>query len=112
VDFCVVPHLGLQTDQPSIVAYAACWLQTDADADVDFRVGSDDGYKIWVDHEQVAVKQVYRAARPDQEVYPVKLTAGRHLVLVKVETDIGGFVFMMRVLKTGESAPADVRVGN
>ena len=41
-----VKHLGIEPTQEKILCYCACWLDSDADKDVEVRVGSDDGYKL------------------------------------------------------------------
>jgi hypothetical protein len=106
IDFCSVDHLGLSYEQEDVLAYAACWLKCEKDMDVQIRVGSDDGYKLWLDHKLVGEEHVYRAAYRDQESYPAKLSAGMHLLLIKVDQDYGAFEFMLRVVTPdGDKAP-------
>jgi len=80
------------------VIYASCWAELDKDLDVEVRVGSDDGYKLWIDNKQVAVVHEHRAAGQDQENHKMKLSAGKHLILIKVDNDWGGFSFCLRVV--------------
>jgi hypothetical protein len=112
VDFTAVEHLGLGYEQEDILAYAACWLECDKDANVQLRVGSDDGYKLWVDHNLVGVQHVYRSAYQDQENYPIKLSKGMHLVLIKVDQDYGSFEFMMRVTTAAGNRAGEIKVWN
>lgn len=79
---------------------------------VQIRVGSDDGYKLWVDHKLVGEEHVYRAAYQDQENYPIKLSKGMHLILIKVDQDYGSFEFMLRVTTPAGRKASGVKVWN
>jgi alpha-galactosidase len=109
VDFFEVSHLNLTRGDPAIATYAACWLDVEADVDVDLKLGSDDGYKLWLDHKEIATVPLYRAAAPDQETYRVTLTKGRHLVMIKVTQGTGDYGFYLRVV-TPDGHPAPVKV--
>ncbi len=78
--------------------YAACYLDVPADVEAILAVGSDDGYKIWLDEKVIAENIVFRSPVPDQEKYPVKLTKGKHRLLIKVHNDIGGHGLFLRFL--------------
>ncbi len=85
------------------IAYAACYLVLPEDVDGWLLIGSDDGYKIWIDGKLFAKKLVYRGAAVDQEKYKLKLGKGKHRVLIKVANDIGGHGIMVRLTdKTGK----------
>jgi hypothetical protein len=86
--------------------YCACWLDADADKEVEVRVGSDDGYKLWINHQLVAEVHEYRAMEMDQETHKVKLNKGKNLILIKVDQDTGEYQFMLRVVGAdGKEAP-------
>jgi len=106
ISFFDVEHLKLEPQQEDILVYCACWLDCDSDKDVEVRVGSDDGYKLWLNHKFVAEQNVYRAMEMDQETYKVKLNKGMNLVLIKVTQDWGEFSFMLRVVGAdGKAVP-------
>jgi alpha-galactosidase len=109
IDFFEVSHLGLTRGDPGIAAFGACWLEVEADIDVDLKLGSDDGYKLWLDHKEIATVPLYRAAAPDQETYRVRLTKGKHLLMIKVTQGTGDFGFYVRVV-TPDGQPAPVKV--
>jgi alpha-galactosidase len=109
IDFLTIPHLHLPNGASNILTYSACWIESDRDMDVQIRVGSDDGYKLWIDHEQIGKVRQYRASARDQETYPRHLTKGRHLVMIKVDQGTGGYEFLIRVV-TPDGQPAPVRV--
>ncbi len=112
IDFFSIDHLGLGYNEEDILAYAACWLECENDMKLELRVGSDDGYKLWLDHKLIGEQHVYRAAYQDQESYPVKLAKGTHIILIKVDQDYGSFEFMMRVLTPDGQRPDGIKVWN
>jgi hypothetical protein len=107
-----VNFLGIEPTQEKILTYCACWLDSDADKDVEIRVGSDDGYKLWLNHQLIATVHEYRAMEMDQETHKVKLNKGKNLLLIKVDQDTGEYQFMLRVVGAdGKEAPG-VKVWN
>ncbi len=112
-DFLAVPHLKLEDQQDDVLTYSACWIESEKDQDVEVRVGSDDGYKLWIDNKHIKDVHEYRAPEIDQETYKVKLAAGRKtLVLIKVDQDWGGYCFMLRLVTAdGKKAPG-IKVWN
>lgn len=53
--------------------------------EVNFALGSDDGYKIWLNDRFFAKHQIYRGAAPDQEVLLAVLDKGWNRIIVMVE---------------------------
>ena len=112
ISFFAVEHLGLDYDQEDILCYCACWLESDADKDVEIRIGSDDGYKLWLNGKLIGTEHVYRGAEIDQEIYPVKLNKGKNLILLKVDQDWGEYEFMLRAVTSDGKAAPGVKVWN
>ena len=112
IDFFEIAHLDLGFQQDDILTYSACWLECEKDMNVQIRVGSDDGYKLWVDHNLIGEEHVYRAAYQDQESYDVKLSKGMHLILIKVDQDYGAFEFMLRATTPAGMAASGIKVWN
>ncbi len=112
INFFNVAHLGLGYNAEDVLAYAACWLECGKDMQVELKVGSDDGYKLWVDHNLLGLQHVYRSAYQDQETYPLKLSKGTHIILIKVDQDYGSFEFIMRVTTAGGERPPAIQVWN
>ena len=100
------------SNQEKILVYCACWLDCDSDKDVEVRVGSDDGYKLWIAGKFIAEQNVYRAMEMDQETYKVKLNKGKNLLMIKVDQDTGEFQFMLRVVGADGKAAPGVTVWN
>jgi hypothetical protein len=113
INFFDVPHLKLEDQQDDILTYSACWVESEKDQEVEVRVGSDDGYKLWIDHKHIKNVHEYRAVDTDQETYTLQLAAGKKtLLLIKVDQDWGGYCFMLRlVTKDGKKAPG-IKVWN
>jgi len=112
IDFFEVNHLGLGYNQEDVLVYAAAWLECQDDMQVELKIGSDDGYKLWLDHNLIGQQHVYRSAYQDQETYPVKLSKGTHIVLIKVDQDYGAFEFLLRVVTPDGKRPLAIKVWN
>jgi hypothetical protein len=107
-----VAFLGIEPTQEKILCYCACWLDSDADKEVEVRVGSDDGYKLWINHQLTAEVHVYRSMEMDSETHKVKLNKGKNLILIKVDQDTGEYQFMLRVVGADGKAAPGVTVWN
>ncbi len=112
ISFFAIEGLGLEPQQEDILCYVACWLEADADKEVELRIGSDDGYKLWVNHKLVGEQNVYRSMEMDQETYKVKLNKGKNLILLKVTQDWGEYEFMFRVVDAEGKEVPGIKVWN
>ena len=59
-------------------------IAADEAADVELRLGSDDGFALWLNGERIGGKKVNRALKPGQDKIKAKLKAGTNAVLMKV----------------------------
>jgi hypothetical protein len=112
INFFSVELLKLEPSQEDILVYCACWLDSDADKDVELRIGSDDGYKLWLNGKLVSEQNVYRSMEMDSETHKVKLNKGKNLILLKVTQDWGEFQFEMRVVNAEGKEVPGVKVWN
>ncbi len=112
ISFFAIEHLKLEYNAEDILCYCATWIESDADKDVEIRVGSDDGYKLWLNHKQVAEVHEYRSAEMDQETHKVKLNKGMNLVVIKVDQDWGEYQFMLRVVTPEGKEVTGLKVWN
>ena len=71
-------------EKPWVVAYAYTEIFSDVEREVQFRIGTDDDAKLWLNDELVFEFQGGRAAEPDQDTVSVKLQAGANRTLAKV----------------------------
>ena len=111
IDFLAINELQMG-DGENIVAYAFCWVEVDQDVDAQVRVGSDDGYKLWIGGQLVKAVHEHRSAEQDQETHKVKLAKGKHPLLMKVDTDWGQFTFYLRILGADGKKVAGLKVWN
>ncbi len=76
-----------------VLVYAGCVIRSKRAQTVRIGIGSDDGYKLYVNHELVRVERAFRGAQPDQEVFAVTLREGDNVVLLKIDQDFGQYNF-------------------
>lgn len=101
------------------VAYAYCEIDSPSDRKAVLTVGSDDGIKIWLNHELVHDNHVGRAIAKDEDLVSVGFKKGRNKLLVKVDQGSGGWGFCLRELPVAPvkhlainfGAPGDRRDG-
>ena len=108
-----VKAVGLHSNTPAIdlkksmspatyvVAYAYCHVTVPKSIEAHVRLGSDDGIRVWVNGAEVLKRRVYRGAAPDQDSAAVHLRKGENRVMVKVDTDLGGWEFCLRFVDAG-----------
>ena len=83
-------------DVDDSVAYAYCEIDSAQDRETILGVGSDDGIKIWLNHELIHDHHIGRGARVDEDQVPVRLKKGKNKLLVKVDEGGGGWGFYLR----------------
>ncbi|MBD3289145.1 tetratricopeptide repeat protein [candidate division KSB1 bacterium] len=79
------------------VAYGLTYINAPRAMDVQFRVGTDESVKIWLNDEEIWKYNVHRNAILDDDVIRVKLKPGLNKVLVKVCNRMGDWGFYFRV---------------
>ena len=82
----------------NVIGYLACFLKSDKEQRVILSLGSDDGYKLWVNGEFVIPNHTHRGAVVDDDPVPVTLRKGVNMVLLKVSQDSGGWGAVARVV--------------
>jgi hypothetical protein len=108
----VVLTPGVWAPKDHTTVYAACWVEAEADLKAVLRIGSDDGYKIWIDGEHVGGDWAPRGFKWDQNSHDVTLTKGRHLVLLKICNWERGFEFAVRVTTKDFEVPKGLVIWN
>ncbi|MGD8501325.1 MAG: S41 family peptidase, partial [Phycisphaerales bacterium] len=79
------------------VAYAAANAQSPDTREVQLRIGSDDGVRVWLNGELVLSRNVDRAAVIDQDIVPVTLRKGPNQLVLKICNRTGGWGFYTRI---------------
>ncbi len=92
------------------VAYAMTYCDNPGpDRELDVHLGTDDGFRLWINGERVAEAAQPRAPTPDEDTLRVRLRAGENAVLLKVEEKGGGWGFYLRFSQPdAPEEPADV----
>jgi len=93
-----------------VVAYAYCHVTVPKAVKAHLRVGSDDGIRVWVNGTEAINRRVYRGAAPDQDTAEVNLRTGQNRVMVKVDTDQGGWNFYLRFVDANGKVLQDLNV--
>lgn len=81
-----------------VIGYLVCFLNSDKAQRVILSLGTDDGYKLWVNGEFVIANHTHRGAVVDDDPVPVSLRKGVNMVLLKVSQDSGGWGAVARVV--------------
>ena len=99
---------GVMSPATYTVAYAYANVTAPEDREVKLCVGSDDGIQVWLNGTKVLDENVFRGAAPDQNSVPVRLRKGENRLMVKVDTDIGGWGFYLRFLDGNDQPVTDI----
>jgi hypothetical protein len=91
------------------VAYAATQVDAPEARDVQLRIGSDDEAKVWLDGNLVLNSRAARFAAMDQDIVPVRLRAGKNVILVKVCNRTESWGFYVRVTDVQGRGCPDLR---
>lgn len=81
-----------------VVAYAYCDLRSDRDRQAVIDISSDDGMKLWINHQEVLFEHQHRTVYEGERLVVVKLRKGSNPCLLKIENRKGGWGFYLRVL--------------
>ena len=79
------------------VCYARVAIDAPSAMEARLSIGSNDGVKVWVNGELANEVWAGRAARPHQEIVPVRLQAGRNEILAKVANIGGGWGLFLAI---------------
>jgi len=66
------------------ISYLLTYVNCPEDMDVQFRIGSVNGIKVWVNNKFVFGTDTVRTCSPDQDIFPAQLVKGKNVVLLKL----------------------------
>jgi len=93
-----------------IIVYAVCYVISDETKDALIKLGSDDGYKLWVNHKLIGWDHIHRSSLPDQNTHRIKLKKGKNIILIKIDQDFGGINFYLRLTDLKGKALSRIRL--
>lgn len=79
------------------IIYGLALLESPITQEVKIFLGSDDGYKLFVNDAAVGYLDEHRGLAPDSNQHRVLFKAGINRLLMKIENNHGGYEFTMRV---------------
>ena len=100
----LVSVLGQHTNA---AAYAYAEIRLAAAADLELKIGSNDGYKCWFNGQEVGRYDGGRAYSPDQNSLPVHAQQGLNKILMKVTQMGSSWAFSVRLTEPS-GAPVDL----
>jgi hypothetical protein len=108
IDFNVI--LGRET--PECVAYAVCYLQSEAEQRrLQILVGSDDQAKVYLNGQQIHKHAFLRGFVADQDSVPdIALNAGLNVLVFKVVNEIGAWQGSIRFTDAQGNPARGIRV--
>lgn len=83
------------------LGYLACYLKFDETKTAIVSVGSNDGFRLWINGELVGERQVYRGAALDDDMMLVRFRKGTNLMLLKITRDVGNWGAIVRLIDKG-----------
>ncbi|MDD5677400.1 MAG: right-handed parallel beta-helix repeat-containing protein [Kiritimatiellae bacterium] len=93
------PEMDITGPPSNVVGYAACYVEVEADTELQLALGFDDSGKVILNGETVGVFPEHGAAREDASIVPVRLKKGRNRLLLKVDQSTEYYGFFCRFLK-------------
>ena len=90
-----------------VACYAYAEVPSDADRDVLLKLGTDDGFELWLNGRRLAGQREGRALTVDQDTIPSHLVAGTNHLLLKVLQGGGRWAFCVRLTDT-DGRPLDL----
>lgn len=92
------------------VFYAACWVESPDVRQVEFRVGSDDYHKLYLNGKVVGVQRTSQSVRPDDFIYKVELRNGLNFVLLKIVNVLQEAGYCLAITDPSGKASPDIKV--
>lgn len=94
--FGIVDLAALLKPNENCYAYAAATVVADKDAEGVLLLGSDDGVTVWLDGKEVHRNPTARGVKVDEDRVAVKLAAGSHSLVLRIDQGGGGWGFCAR----------------
>ncbi len=86
------------SQDPFVLAYAYCEIQSSSERPCILALGSNDGARVWLNGEEILDLPVSRGLRLDDDTIPVVLRKGRNTLLLKIAETENIWAFSCRLL--------------
>lgn len=97
-------------EQTNSVIYAAAKFTVPHDVSAKVLIGSDDGCVVYLDGKEISRAEVLRGLGLPNETVPVQLSAGEHIIVIKVQQTGGGWSFAVRLVDEADFGLQEVAV--
>ena len=105
-DTGIVDLAAMLKPNQNVYAYAAIEVSAGKEADGVLLIGSDDGVTAWLDGKEIHRNPASRGVTVDEDKVPVKLSAGKHSLVLRIDQGTGGWGFCARIAdKDGNELP-------
>jgi poly(3-hydroxybutyrate) depolymerase len=98
----------LETSENNLVAFASTVLRVPRAGSYWLVASADDGLSVYLDGAQVQTRTGRQAFREDNELVPLTLSAGEHVLTVKLQQDNAGWAFHARLLNGDFTRASDL----
>jgi len=93
----------------NVVAYAACYVDSPREMEAKIKIGHNDGYKLWLNHEFIG-EDITCVAGLDSAIHRVNLKKGTNLVLLKICNNYGGWGYYLRFTDIDDKPLTDLKI--
>lgn len=100
-----VDLLPLLKPNQDVYAYAAAEVEAEKDTDGQLWLGSDDGVVVWLDGNEIHRNPGPRGVKPDEDKVAVKLSAGVHSLVFRVDQVKGDAGMCARLVSADGKGP-------
>lgn len=95
-------HIFSSDNDTNRVTYVAEMIVSDLAEERLLSIGSDDGFKAWVNGDSVACTHKGRQLLPNDDIIKVKLKKGRNVILYKVDQGTGDWALYRKFITTDQ----------
>jgi hypothetical protein len=94
----------------NIIGYAACYIESPEDRKAKVKIGSDDGYKFYLNHKMAGKLNKVRGIKIDDNIHNILLKKGLNTLLIAISQDVGGFGFCLRFTDMNDKPLTDLKI--
>lgn len=105
-------YIDLGRNEEWRVSYAWVTLTSPDEREVQFRIGSDDQSKIWLNGKEVYAYPEPRWPKVDNDTIPVTLKAGKNTILVKICNEEQSWGFFFRITDADGKPIPDLKISD